>query len=276
MVSWVSLGDARASTPYHFITPTSKPRPTYFIPAIFDNPPPPTGPLKLGQMITKVEDPGTPIDPSGPEDLADNNIEIQPNSVNIFRHMYSDRADTTAGLFFTALQSVALKLHITFDRHTFIDILDEIDTLDVEFIQVNNEYVQKSMERPAVKAFLKKPGLRKRVYMITGIKTAKPKAKMAIARGANATTEGTGEPFVYGYRLRQCYYGVLGGIKHSEYTKRALLSNVSSTLPKDENEVRDEDNVESLVIVFQGVAEEDLTPEELGAEGFSYKPIPKV
>ncbi|KAI1172066.1 hypothetical protein F4777DRAFT_563360 [Nemania sp. FL0916] len=41
-------------------------RPTYFVPANFDFPPPPDGPVKLGQLIARPENPGQVVDLAGP------------------------------------------------------------------------------------------------------------------------------------------------------------------------------------------------------------------
>lgn len=57
-------------------------------------------------------------------------------------------------------------------------VLNDIDQLGVEFIEPTDDYVKASVERLKVKEALKAHLFRRRLYMVTGIKTVHPGARL--------------------------------------------------------------------------------------------------
>jgi hypothetical protein len=67
-------------------------------------------------------------------------------------------------------------LKFNFDQHSLKSILSNIETLDVEFIVLTDEYVLKSMKKDQAQAWIKRrwPLPNRNVYMITALKIARP------------------------------------------------------------------------------------------------------
>jgi hypothetical protein len=272
-------------------------RPTYFIPPNFDNPPPPDGPIKLGQLISNFDDPATPIDRSGPQDPAASGLKIHSMSQKIFKLENQENSSTEGGLFVGAVQGICGRLGIRLAHQSYATALDQIEVLVSQFIQPADEdtYVETSMNQPAVQKFIKKGLFRKRVFMVTGIKIAHPDESTAISstKGSSTTSSavaevsnagaGTGgsvsaaanvarsasshkalsflpaEPFVYAYRLRECFYGG----RSKEHTKGALLSARPGTGKDKQIGLQKADESEGLDFVLQGLADEDLSLEDV-------------
>jgi hypothetical protein len=269
-------------------------RPTYFIPANFDHPPPPKGPIKLGQLVAAPEDPGSPVDPTGPEPINEVKHPGMEKFTNSTEFSLERRESSNAelGLFGKAFQSfVGAKLGFRISRATVSYVLDDIETLDVEFIQPTDDYVTASMEREKVKDFLKKHHRGKRLFMITGIKSAQPVAtlerkdvtkKDASLEGEASGPAGSGtagggghgklsdelsktlsliprNPFVYGYRLQECYYSLVRhNLIHKEFVTSASFGlDSKKNNPKSNDDVT-KDVEEDVSIKFEGIEKEDL------------------
>ncbi|EGE04574.1 hypothetical protein TEQG_03445 [Trichophyton equinum CBS 127.97] len=258
-------------------------RRTYFVPANFDNPPPPDGPIKLGQLVVQPENPGRPVDPAGP--LAFEDFEGMKRYTNSTKFSLQDQNEMASegGLFGRALQAVSVKLGASFSSSAVSYVLNEIETLDVEFIEPTDDYVKASMDRPRVKAALKKQFFKKRLYMVTGIKTAYPGAKLDRKDAFSASLAGESEasgpkgtgavggnakfsaselralalvparPFVYGYRLQECYYRIRS-LNHKEFVDGALFGVNKQSMSDKEVEVREED----IDIEFNFIDDKDL------------------
>jgi hypothetical protein len=126
----------------------SGPKPTYFIPANFDNPYP--GPLKLGQLISDLKYPRKSLDSTGPEDLKANKVKIWKNKQKVVVHQQEEKTEKEVGLFIKALDVVGAAFQANFDQHSLNSLLSNIETLDVEFIVPTDEYVLESMKKPQV------------------------------------------------------------------------------------------------------------------------------
>lgn len=227
-------------------------RPTYFLPANFDITPPPDGPVKLGQLISEPENPGRPLHPRGPVPFEGfEGMKVHSNTTKLSLRDHSERS-SKAGLLVRFLELVSAKLSGGYSKGVASYTSNDIEKLDVVFIEPTDEYVKRSMELPEVKNVLKGWGLkRKQVFMVTGIKIAYPGAKLDMQNGFNNTFEvegrvsgpqGTGsavghaglqesaqqtlnlapaKPFVYAYRLQECYYR-RKSLRHKEFTDGAL------------------------------------------------------
>lgn len=274
--------------------PPTGQRPTYFVPADFDNPPPPVGPIKLGQLIAAPEKPGRPVDPSGPEPFDGYpGMEKFTNSTKFVLER-SNSIKSELGLFGRAFQGFGARLGLNFSHEAVSYVLNEIEKLDVEYIEPTDDYIKASMERQKVKDTLKKKWGRKRLFMITGIKSAYPGAKLESIKASSTDTsidiEGSGpvgggsvgggghgavstsasqalflipaEPFVYGYRLQECYYTYISrSLKDKEKLDGALfgLGSEDKTAESNDDATEETEDVdEDGFIEFEGIEEDDL------------------
>ncbi|KAI8628846.1 hypothetical protein F5Y19DRAFT_435068 [Xylariaceae sp. FL1651] len=282
-------------------------RATYFIPANFDFPPPPDGPVKLGQLIAHPENPGRPVDPVGPVPFEGfEGMKRYTNSTKFSLQRY-DTHESEVGLFGRALQAVSFKAGLTLSHAGVSYVLNDIQQLDVEFIEPTDDYVKASVERPKVQAALKKHYFRRRVYMVTGIKIAYPGAKLnqkefsetrIIGEGelsgpAGAGNAGAGgnakfsgselralelipmKPFVYGYRLQECYY-TFRTLHNREFVDGALCG-----VGSEDSETTEDSSVagikeEEAVIEFNGMDDEDLCDWEVEDDGGEFEVITVV
>ncbi|KAI1173844.1 hypothetical protein F4777DRAFT_556522 [Nemania sp. FL0916] len=138
--------------------------------------------------------------------------------------------------------------------------------------------------------------------MVTGIKTAYPGARLDRTEGSEMAIAGDSQisgpagfgnagagghaqhsaseletlaltplkPFVYGYRLRECYYTVLGP-RHREYVDGALFGVGSETAPPMK-----ESEEEEMEIEFDGIDDEDLRDWEVEGGVGEYQVVPVV
>lgn len=274
-------------------------KPTYFIPPTFHNPP--DGPLKLGQLIVAVDDPGNALDK--PESLVRHNIEVYENSQTVESHGYTTVSTTDLGLFARAAHTIAARFGVSLSRQQHASILSHIERFQIRFIQPDDNYVKASLLREKVQEKLKFWLWQKQAYMITGLCIAHPSVEMpdriTVENSSRRRTEGkfetkgpsgvgsaTGagghvstqdisshhlkliprQPFVYAFQLRTCRYG-RRRITNRPATDGAVMS---------EQKVRGERDIglqkedpESFEFVYDEVAEEDVSLDELGldAEG---------
>ena len=279
-------------------------KPTYFLPPNFDFPP--GGPLKLGQLIANVDDPGTPISSSGPESLILNNVEVFRNRKEVKTHGYSTLTDTNASLFIDAVHDIGvLKGGLNWSQQQSNDILSHIKELDVQFIQPSDEYVKKSMMKEDVQKKLKSWFWNKRAFMITGLCTAYPAEnsedsvlqQSGRARSAGADVSLTGPaggetvggggsvgtsgsqsyildiiprtPFIYGFQLRTCRYGKRR-IKHRPYTDGAKFTDEISSSERQIEDLQQQ-SPDDYEFVWYEFADEDLGLEELGEDGKGFR-----
>ena len=267
-------------------------RPTYFLPPNFLNPPGPAGPIRLGQLISHPGAPTTPITRSGPLDPKDFDLKVHSMPLKTFRHENQSQSLSEGGLFIRAVQGIVAKLSLKISREAHQNALEQIDHLVAEFIELGeeDEYVEKSLAQKHIQDFIKSGLFKKRVFMVTGVKVAYPAEgdSISVEKGSKKTAEGEGDistagagptveaggnfktsastkqslsflpehPFIYAYRLRECFYGG----RSKETTKGALLSRDAAAGPE----------LEALEFDFQGVAPQDVTLEDMGPAGTEY------
>lgn len=216
------------------------------------------------------------------------------------------------GLFVKALSHVALRLGMKAEKHRFDSMLADIEKLDVEFIVPHDDYVLESMKAPVVQQWLQTRNFRKRVFMITALKIARPSGKednkieidskqsmnvsgevKASGGGAGAPVEGSikggksalqyhglsfipTEPFIYVYELRSCRYGAISRtMKHKAHTKGSLLHIESEAQERVVGE-KEGSPPDDLEFRFHHVADESLDLEELGLEAEGFEAVPLV
>lgn len=286
-------------SPLLYSKPMSGPHPTYFIPPNFDNPSDADGPIRLGQLISNPKDAATPIDRSAYLDPEANGLKVFRNSQNKFELQNKVGSHYEASLFAKALGHIGAKLGFKFNHEAYKSVLNVIDTLDVEFIQPSggpDPYIMACMRRPGIERFVRHHLFRKRVFMVTGVKIARPGAATRIESQCDTQTGGSGEvsvaggqvpagseaavrvsshehhslsfipaqPFIYAYRLRECFYSG----ESKERTKGALysLKGGSDPVVPIVDELLDE-------YVIDGVAEYDFCAEKEEAIALGWTPL---
>jgi hypothetical protein len=276
-------------------------KPTYFLPPDFISyafeSEADSGPIRLGQLISDINDPGQPV--GSLEPLDPKSYDIEPRSIpgDNFSHIYEAQTSLSASLFLKAVQVIGLNFSIQVDKSDYSQLLSEIAGFEARSFEVKESYVRASMEQPSVQMWIKKGLFGKRVFMVTGILIAKPKdgRKSTISVSRENRSEQSGDleasnaaagqpgpaavsggaaakksqslansfsfvpktPFVYGFRLRECFYR-RGEVSSKAFTKGAKL-HAESTCPEESSTSGDVGH-----FVFSGVADEDLRPDDLG------------
>lgn len=287
----------RCSLSYHVVY-QKMPKPTFFLPPHFHNPP--DGPLKLGQLITAVDDPGNALDT--PEPFLSRNINVYTNELTVESHDYTAESSAELSLFAKAIQAIGVKAGVNWGAQQRESILSHIERLEVSFIQPDDNYVKASLLRPKVYEKLKFWFWHKRAFMITGLRVAYPSTdapdKISLDTGsedsrslefegsgpAGSGTAGGGgkaatrssssyslkliprQPFVYAFQLRACRYG-RRRVTNKVHTDGAVMSEVDRGSDGQREDTPDEDDPEAWEFVFDEVADEDLSLDELGLDG---------
>ncbi|KAK3298741.1 uncharacterized protein B0H64DRAFT_386048 [Chaetomium fimeti] len=272
-------------------------KPTYFIPPTFHNPP--DGPLRLGQLIVAVDDPANALDT--PEPFLPHHIEVYINEQTVVSHGYTSSSTKDLGLFAKAVQAVAVKAGVAWSAQHHASILSHIERLEVRFIQPDDGYVKASLLRTKVQDKLRRWVWQKRAFMITGLCIAHPSSDVAdtiavenarkgyVGGEAEARVlEGLGsagarghasagdasshflrltprQPFVYAFQLRTCRYG-RRKITNRPATDGAVMSEGDKPSGQRDASAK-QDGPEAFQFVYDEVAEEDLSLDELGYDG---------
>jgi hypothetical protein len=154
-------------------------KPTYFLPPDFISyafeSEADSGPIRLGQLISDINDPGQPV--GSLEPLDPKSYDIEPRSIpgDNFSHIYEAQTSLSASLFLKAVQVIGLNFSIQVDKSDYSQLLSEIAGFEARSFEVKESYVRASMEQPSVQMWIKKGLFGKRVFMVTGILIAKPK-----------------------------------------------------------------------------------------------------
>lgn len=271
-------------------------KPTYFLAPTFHNPP--DGPLRLGQLIVAVDDPGNALDK--PEPFLPHNLEIYDNEQTVESHGYTSSSSTELDLFAKAVQTVAFKAGVSLSTQHHASILSHIERLQIRFIQPDEEYVKASLLRAKVQDRLKNWLWQKRVFMITGLCIAYPSTGSPDTIAVENKSSGSGEmnaeasgpagsgsagaggkasrqttsshslkiiprqPFVYAFQLRTCRYG-RRRITNRPFTDGAVMNEGERSGQREPS--NEQDLPEAFEFLFDEVADEDLSLHELGLDG---------
>jgi hypothetical protein len=166
-------------------------RKTYFLTPSFDYPPPPTGPIKLGNILSDPASPDRPLNPgkiivSPPEDAVTMTVKTD------WKSELSKMNSASVGLYAKFLElvvGVGVDAAVNWDHKN----ADEYSFARLETIYFNplevSEYLTESLEAPNVKAYIEKGWARRRpVYIITGLKVVRGgKLKSSKTRGHGGT-----------------------------------------------------------------------------------------
>jgi hypothetical protein len=215
---------------------------TYFLPPNFLSYPAATasnpGKIKLGQLISDIDDPGHTIGTLLPLDLARHDIPNDSVKLEGMGHTASSSTSYHANLFLKAVEIVSGKFNITVSSSN--KLLSIIEEIEAQSIDPKNSYVSASLQQSEVQSWLRASWGRRRVFMICGILIARPteSSKVDLSTGSTANFSGEAEataapaqvpigaggsggrmfanefglqfipktPFIYGYEVRECFF----------------------------------------------------------------------
>lgn len=148
------------------------PKPSYFLPSHFDYPP--DGPVKLGNLISDLNDPGNPLNQTDFVPITES-MRIPMTEVEKFKGGLKESNDTELGLCAKAIYHIGLKARFGLTQSDARVFSATLSRLQTQAIMPDDEYVEKSMLTPEVQRKLKsRPVFRKPVFMITALKIAYP------------------------------------------------------------------------------------------------------
>jgi hypothetical protein len=223
---------------------------TYFLPPDFDAPPPPDGPIRLGNIISKPLDPFYTLNSNNPATPLSSLTYTTPKTS--FRATRNKMRSGEAGVWVKVLESFDFKMVGKYEKCA--EDLFVVDRIETEFFVPSREYLMDSVGVKGVGDFLKAGRWKKLdVFIITGIKVARGakivlgkkkevggdvsagidvnpagvNVKVGLKAGVKATedesTEFEGDSFILAYQVRKiiCKKGkVLGS---EEYSDGAVL-----------------------------------------------------
>ena len=252
------------------------------------------GPIQLGQLISDHKDPGQTVASLAPLNLA--KYGIFPNKVfgSAMEHKNSESSSSHASLFLKAVQLVGIKLGFSIQDADSKSLLSEIEEIEAQSVVVTNAYVKDSMLQTEAQEWIKRGFFEKTVYVVDGILIARPRSdKSKVLMSAQATSDASGAfeaggqpaqvpasgggafqrktskeyglgfvprtPFIYGFRIRECFYRK-GRAESKAFTKGTKLA---AERGQEEPIVEEE-----AQFVFSGLADEDVTVDDLGEGGY--------
>lgn len=130
---------------------------TYFLPPDFLSYPAPTdlnpGPIRLGQLISKIDDPGHTIGTLPPLDMAGYDMPINSVVASGMGHTDNVSSSFYGNLFLKAIEFVGAKLHADVQHsNKLLSAMEEIQAMTVD---PKDSYVAASMQQTEVQSWLK-------------------------------------------------------------------------------------------------------------------------
>lgn len=264
---------------------------TYFLPPDFLSYPAPQpsnpGPIRLGQLILDINDPGHTVGTLPPLNMAGYDMPISTVNVTGMGHTENSSYSFYVRAFLKSVELVGLRFNIQVQNAN--QLLLAMEEVEAQTIEPKDSYVKASMECKEVQAELSRWWNRRRVFMVSGILIARPgdKSNISISNEQSSETsesvEGHGTaahvpldggaaaggkfskefgmafvpktPFIYGFRLRECFFKKGQGTS-KVYYKGAKLHADGQVIEAAEKE--------DLYFEFSGVASKDLGFDGLG------------
>lgn len=264
---------------------------TYFLPPDFlsypaaqpSNP----GPIRLGQLIADISDPGHTVGTLSPLDMTGYDMPIGTVDARGMGHTDNSTSSFYVDAFLKAIELVGLKFNTRVQNSK--NLLSAIEEIKAQTIDPKDSYVKASMQREEVQAWLKQSRSLRRVFMVCGILIARPqgdKSTISISTEQSLETSGSAEgygtaaqvplgggtaaggtfskefglafvpktQFIYGFRLRECFF------KRGQGTSKAYYKGAKLHAKGQASEDVEEDSS----FDFSGVATKDLGFDALG------------
>lgn len=248
----------------------------------------PGGILSLGQILSDPANPASVLQPLGPLPLP---AELKPEhqrqeGVNM------DITSEMAAMFgvWTKATSLPVGIETKMEKGASSELIWRFTSLGSNIMSPPLEYTRNAMKHGDVLEGLKKWGFKKKIYMITGVRTAHGarmekkethsstvQAQLAIDGSAHSVPVGGGvqvghsssatnnvtfektTDFVFAYRLNEVNYR--GKITQKSYTKGETSAAGDPSAPEAVQELDDFDVI--------GVDEEEVDAEDCGLEGIA-------
>jgi hypothetical protein len=127
---------------------------TYFLPPDFLSYPAPTnsspGPIRLGQLISRIDDPGHTIGTLSPLDMTGYDMPVHTVEATRMGHTDNVSSSVHASLFLKAFEIIRAKLHADVQRsNKLLSAMKEIHALNID---PKDGYVAASMQQTAVQS----------------------------------------------------------------------------------------------------------------------------
>lgn len=224
---------------------------SYFLTPDFDIPPPPHGPLRLGNIINDIKDPLYALNSN--KTILPLDSRIYTTLKQGFTATRSDVQAGKAGIWAKVAMATGLRGEATLKFDNISNDIFEVREIETAFFTPTQEYLEQSMNTPSVKKWLEASRWRKTVYMIVGLKIAKGisvRSSKYQGRGGQVEVKGgahTAVPFqagaelsgsasntmnnsfeescdiVFGFRLRKICYKRGRSINHESFNTGALF-----------------------------------------------------
>lgn len=258
----------------------------------------PGGSLSLGQILPKPFEPSNPLFPDGPLSTPDN---VEPScqaSVDVGSH------SSLGASFRLWADVVILPISGKVGGHLMKshDLTWHFERLEGKIMAPRRSYVVAAMETDEAAAYIRRTHFRKRVYMITGVRTAhgaRMAQKNSVSGGGNAGIDanlselgGVGtvgfaiggshsesnhhsveeaSDFVYAYRLNEIHYRKDTRKTYTEAYNDGDIFGLDEQEDEHKSEALEEDPTddESCSIDVQGIAEEYFSGGRTGCKTFS-------
>lgn len=267
---------------------------TYFLPPDFLSYPAPQpsnpGTIRLGQLISDIDDPGHTVGTLPPLDMTGYDMPTGTVKATGMGHTDQKSSSFYARAFLKAVELVGANFNIRVQNTN--KLLSAMEEIEAQTIDPKDSYVEASMQREQVQAWLRQTWGRRRLFMVSGILIARPegeKSKISISTEQSSETSGTAEvhgtaaqipagggaaaggafsqefglafvpktPFIYGFRLRECFFKK-GQASSKAYYKGAKLHADGQASESSGAEKED------LYFDFSGVQSKDLGFDALG------------
>jgi hypothetical protein len=239
--------------------------------------------------MSSIDDPGHTIGTLPPLDMACYDMPINVVHATGMGHTDNISLSFYGKLFLKAVEVVGAKLIVNFQHSN--KLLSVMEEIQAQSIDPKDSYVAASIQQPEVQSWLNQSWGRRRVFMVCGILIAQPagSSKVNISTESSSEIFGKAEgngaaahapvqggvgmegsfaeefglsfvpksPFIYGFKLRECFFRKGSGSSKAYYKGAKLHSDAES----GENKRM---VTETLVFDFTGIARKDLTFESLG------------
>lgn len=267
---------------------------TYFLPPDFLSYPAPQpsnpGPIRLGQLISDVHDPGHTVGTLPPLDIALYDMPVGVVNAEGMGHTDTSSSSLYARAFLKAVELMGAQFNAQIQNSN--KLLSAMEEIEAQTIDPKDAYVKASFQRDEVQAWLKQSWGRRRIFMVSGLLIARPKgdkSNISISTEQLSETSGSVEghgtagqvpvgggaaagmtfskefglafvpktPFIYGFRLRECFFKRDQGSSKAYYKGAKLHADRQA---KESSGATEED----MDFELSGVGSKDLGFDALG------------
>jgi hypothetical protein len=182
--SRISLDSQPVSHYFSLYEPPNRAMRTYLVAPNFDIPPPPNGPIKLGQIISAPDQPT--LEPINIRDHLPAPGVFAPTIKKGFSSTSTRLLGGELGLWAQVAASIGLKFNLSFDSSA--DNMITVEELETHCFNPPQEYVESVIGLPEVQEYVTTSEFKVPIYMITGLKVARG---ASMCGGTKRSSKGT-------------------------------------------------------------------------------------